>query len=62
VLFITFCPHPARLRRYYADVAALAPITVSSGPTSTRRYHTYKLDKRRRDIGPLGPCTKAAAP
>jgi 4-amino-4-deoxy-L-arabinose transferase-like glycosyltransferase len=62
VLFISFCPHPARLRRYYADVALLASITVDTGPSSTRRYHAFKLDKRRRDIGPLGPCTETAAP
>jgi hypothetical protein len=62
VMFVTFCPHPARLRRYYADVTPLSPIIVSSGPSSTRRYYTFKLDKRRRDIGALGPCAETAAP
>jgi 4-amino-4-deoxy-L-arabinose transferase-like glycosyltransferase len=57
VLFITPCPHSARLERHYADVTRLQPIIVTSGPNSKRGYHTYKLEKRRGDIGPLGPCT-----
>jgi 4-amino-4-deoxy-L-arabinose transferase-like glycosyltransferase len=61
VLFITPCPHPARLQRYYADVTRLAPISVATGPSSGRIYQTFKLDRRHRDIGPLGPCTETAA-
>jgi 4-amino-4-deoxy-L-arabinose transferase-like glycosyltransferase len=62
VLLITPCPYSARLERYYADVTRLTPIIVSAGPSTKRGYHTYKLDKRRRDIGPPGPCTATAPP
>ena len=56
ILFITQCPQPARLERYFAEVTRLPPIAAPSGPTSARHYSVFKLDKRRRAIGPPGPC------
>ena len=57
VLMITYCPDPVRLQRYFAEVTPLAPIVAKAGATAARRYHTFKLAKRSRPIGPLGPCS-----
>lgn len=56
VLFVSACPYTARLERYFAEITPLGQIAPKSGPTSARYYQTFKLDKRRRTIGPLGPC------
>ena len=56
VLMVTPCPHPERLRRYYADITPGDPIVANSGASSTRHYHTFRLANRIRAIAPLGPC------
>lgn len=56
VFLVTICPNPARLQRYYAQVTPLEPIVAITGPSSTRGHSTFKLEKRRASIGPLGPC------
>lgn len=61
IVLISFCPHPDRLRRYYAEVTPLAPIVTHAGPTVVRQYHTFKLARRIAPIGPLGPCAPTPA-
>jgi hypothetical protein len=60
VLFISRCPIASRLGVFYREVTPLGAFSVSSGPSSMRQYHAFKLAKRRRPIGPLGPCAEAA--
>lgn len=60
ILLVTNCPHDARLRRFFATVTELAPISAVTGPTSARSYRAFKLAGRQRPIGPLGPCRRDA--
>ena len=56
VLFITYCPSPARLQPFYQNITSLGSFDVRSGPTSTRRYYAYRLESRIRPIEPIDAC------
>jgi hypothetical protein len=56
VLFVSNCPLPARLERFFQSVTPLGAIIVRTGPTTTRPFPAFKLVGRRRPIGPLGAC------
>ena len=59
VLFVTPCPHEARLKRVFPQVKLLGPVVVPSGPTSERRYGLYLLSGKgivSGAIPPLGRC------
>jgi 4-amino-4-deoxy-L-arabinose transferase-like glycosyltransferase len=59
LLHIGYCPFGSRLARFYEEVVPLGPIVVSTGPTSTKQWYSFKLAKRRQPIEPLGPCVEA---
>ncbi|AMN44810.1 ArnT family glycosyltransferase [Rhodoplanes sp. Z2-YC6860] len=60
VLFVTYCPVVSRLERFYSEVTPLGDITTSTGPTTKRQFHAFKLTGRKRDIEPIGICSEAA--
>lgn len=56
VLFVSACPYTTRLNRYFAEVTPLGQIAPKSGPSTARYYQTFKLEKRKAEIGHLGAC------
>jgi 4-amino-4-deoxy-L-arabinose transferase-like glycosyltransferase len=56
ILLMSYCEFPARLSQYYDSVTPLGPVDTPTGPTSSRRYFAFKLNKARGAIEPLGPC------
>jgi 4-amino-4-deoxy-L-arabinose transferase-like glycosyltransferase len=56
VLFVSPCLFGDRLGHYYEDVAFLAPVTIATGPHTTRTHFVFRLSKRRGIIEPLRPC------
>lgn len=51
-LLVAGCADPARLARFFGDVEDKGRLTVASGPSSSRSYHLFRLD---RPIAPLAP-------
>lgn len=49
-LLVTGCAEPARLARFFGDVEDKGRLMVASGPTSSRQYQLFRLD---RPIAPL---------
>lgn len=56
ILFMSQCPTTARLGRYYDEVEPLGRFEARTGPTSSRMYYAFKLDRPRGPIGPLTKC------
>jgi hypothetical protein len=50
----------SRLKRFYSGVMPLGDITTSTGPTTKRQFHAFKLTGRKRDIEPIGGCSEVA--
>jgi len=55
-LFVSVCPLEDRLLRYFRDVRSLAPLDISTGPNSGRRYYAFLLDAQTKAIAPIAPC------
>ncbi|MEX0852647.1 MAG: glycosyltransferase family 39 protein [Bauldia sp.] len=56
ILFLSRCQAADRLRRDFAAVTDLGPVTTATGPNSLRSYRAFLLGGRRDGIGPLAPC------
>ena len=56
VLFVSRCASGDRLGRYFSSVEPLGSFDAATGPTTARIYFAFKLDGRRGEIGPIGPC------
>ncbi len=56
ILFVTYCPSPARLDDYFSKVELVGRIEAPTGPTSGRVLYAFKLEMPRKPIGPLGLC------
>ncbi|MEZ5786312.1 MAG: glycosyltransferase family 39 protein [Xanthobacteraceae bacterium] len=60
VLFVSECPFPERLRKFYERVEPIEEIISPAGPTSARWHGAFRLAGRRAPIEPLAPCLSAA--
>jgi hypothetical protein len=58
ILFVSQCPVVARLARFYAEATPLGNFSVKTGPTSSLRFHAFRLAKRTQPIAPLGACAE----
>ena len=58
VLFVTTCPIVSRLQRFYEKATPIGPFVVQAGPNTSRQYHAFLLQQRRRPIEPFG-CAEA---
>jgi hypothetical protein len=56
ILFISRCSEDKRLHAQFSSVERQAPLTVPTGPTSSRRYSVFLADAPRGTIRPIGPC------
>ena len=60
ILFVSNCPHPARLAKVFPQVTPLGPLVVRNGPMSQRTFHTFLLSGgpagTSGPVSPLGPC------
>lgn len=62
ILFVSACPHPARLANVFPQVKSLGPLVVRNGPMSQRTFHTFLMSgapaRTSGPISPLGPCVE----
>ena len=56
ILFVTRCGTAARLSPYFANVKYVGPFYVATGPTSLRQFLAFRLEGRKRSLGPVGGC------
>lgn len=60
VLFVSECPFPERLRKFYENVELIDEIISPAGPSSLRWHGAFRLAGRRAPIEALAPCVRAA--